>query len=96
MLSKGQIAFLVIDILLGAAGWIAFAVFQDGWNSLRTTPDDRREWLLATIGLIVGIAASVSLVVFALIVGALASKQHTKERLARIEQSSRQLPTLPR
>jgi len=88
--------FLVIDILLGAAGWIAFAVFQDGWNSLRTTPDDRREWLLATIGLIVGITASVLLVVFALIVGALAAKQHTKERLARMEQTSRQLPTLPR
>jgi hypothetical protein len=96
MLSTGQIVFLVVDVLLAAAGWIVFAVFQDGWKSLRTTPDDRREWLLATIGLVTGIVASVALVIFALVVGALAAKQHAKDRLLQIQKTSRTIPTLSR
>jgi H+/Cl- antiporter ClcA len=94
MLSKGQIAFLVVDIVLGVLGWIAFAVFYDSWQSLRSTPEERREWLYATIGLIVGILSIVLLVLFALIAGALYAKKHSKERLITLQHESARIPNL--
>ena len=94
MLSKGQIAFLVVDIVVGIIGWIAFAVFYDSWQSLRLTPEEKREWLYATVALTLGILSLVFLILFALIVGATYAKAHSKERLASIQQQSRIIPTL--
>ncbi len=96
MLSTGEIIFLVLDVLFAAAGWLVFVIYQDDWKSVRNTPDERRGWLIATIGLCVGIFCSVALVVFALIVGALAAKKHAKDRLVQLQVSSRQIPPLPR
>lgn len=94
MLTKGEIAFLVIDILLLILGWTAFIVFNTAWTSLRMTEDERREWLIAAIGLWTGIAAGVALVIFCLVVGALSWKTKTKSRLAQLQQESRQIPSL--
>lgn len=94
MLSKGQIAFLVIDILVGIIGWIAFAIFYDSWQSLRITPEERSGWLYATIGLTLGILSIVFLFLFAFIVGAAYARKHSKERLVELQQQSRMIPSL--
>ena len=93
-MKTGEVVFLVADVLLGALGWVVFAVFNDSWKSLRNTPDEKREWLFATIGLIVGIVCVALLVVFALVIGALEAKKHSKERLAKLQRSSIQVPSL--
>ncbi len=93
-MKTGEVVFVVVDVIVGALGWVVFAVFQDSWKSLRSTPDEKREWLFATIGLVVGIVSVAALVVFALVIGALEAKKHSKERLTKLQLASRQVPNL--
>jgi hypothetical protein len=94
MWTKGQIAFLVLDILIGVIGWIFFIGNYDAWQTDKAEGQEVASWWAATIGLWVGIVSVALLIVFALVKGAQEAKRAAQKRLSKIENSSFQIPTL--
>lgn len=74
-----EIFILLLLIAAFITGWILFIVFYDYWQNPRLTPQDDAGWLRATVGLILGIASGVGLLIFAFIVG---SKEYNKKHAA--------------
>jgi len=94
MWTKGQVAFLVLDILIGIIGWLFFITNYDAWQTNKAEGQEVTEWWVATIGLWVGIVTLFLLVVFALVKGAQESKRAAQKRLSTIQNSSFSIPTL--
>lgn len=93
MWTKGQIAFVVIDVILGIVGWALFIVFYDDWQT-NQYGDEEGGWWAATIGLYVGIACSALLVIFALVKGAIDARAAARKRAAKLQQVSFVAPNL--
>ena len=94
MFTKGQVAFLVLDIIFGVVGWIFFIGNYDAWQTNKAEGQEVASWWAATIGLWVGILSLALLVLFVIIKGAQEAKLAAQKRLTKIENASFQVPSL--